>query len=138
MQETIDKEETDLEARRNMSDEKIMELLKNDPKQQKDKGQFRFLQKYYHKGAFFMNDEGEGVYHRDFTAPTGADKTVDRQLLPKVLQVKKFGLKGRTKYTHLTDQDTTRKDANPWAQTEDVHIKPHKLAGLGPAKKQKK
>lgn len=28
--------------------------------------------------------------------------------LPKVMQVKRFGRKGNTKYTHLADQDTSR------------------------------
>jgi microfibrillar-associated protein 1 len=54
------------------------------------------LQKYYHAGAFYL-DENDPVFQRDFSAPTGADATVDRTLLPQVLQVKKFGVKGRTK-----------------------------------------
>ena len=32
--------------------------------------------------------------------------------------MKNFGMSGRTKYTHLLDQDTTRKEDNPWANQE--------------------
>ena len=62
-------------------------------------------------GAFFSDERTAepSVFSRDFQQPTGEDRTVDRQLLPKVLQVKRFGLKGRSKYTHLTDQDTSRR-----------------------------
>ncbi len=42
---------------------------------------------------------------------------LDKTILPKVMQVKNFGMAGRTKYTHLLDQDTTRKD-DPWANQE--------------------
>lgn len=47
------------------------------------------------------------VRTREFNQPTLEDN-FDKASLPAVLQVKKFGFKGRTKYTHLLDQDTTR------------------------------
>lgn len=42
----------------------------------------------------------------DYTEATLS--TVDVAMLPKVMQVKDFGKRSRTKYTHLLDQDTTR------------------------------
>ncbi|KAL8154213.1 hypothetical protein V2J09_011973 [Rumex salicifolius] len=74
----------------------------------------RFLQKYYHKGAFFQSHSddqtsagiADAIYTRDFSSPTGEDK-MDKTTLPKVMQVKQFGRRGRTKWTHLLDQDTT-------------------------------
>lgn len=70
------------------------------------KGKYKFLQKYYHRGAFYLDKEDE-VLKQDFSAPTLEDH-FDKTILPKVMQVKNFGRCGRTKYTHLVDQDTTR------------------------------
>jgi microfibrillar-associated protein 1 len=50
--------------------------------------------------------EKADVRKRSFDEPTLEDK-FNKETLPAVLQVKKFGFKGRTKYTHLVDQDTT-------------------------------
>ena len=78
----------------------------------------RFLQRYYHVGAFFADSrEADSSFKRDFTAATGEDRSVDKSLLPAVMQVKHFGLKGRTKYTHLSDQDTSRQQ--PQQQQHD-------------------
>lgn len=70
---------------------------------EKPKGQQKFLQKYWHKGAFHQDEEI--LTKHDFTEAT--ESTMDVSLLPKVMQVKNFGKRGRTKYTHLLDQDTT-------------------------------
>ena len=72
------------------------------------------MQKYYHKGAFFQSDADDHagtagsaeIYRRDFSSPTGEDK-MDKTILPKVMQVKHFGRSGRTKWTHLVNEDTT-------------------------------
>lgn len=106
-QEEYDKEAAETEKRREMTDEEI--IAANRGKKPKEKITMRYLQKYYHKGSYYQGDE---VFDRDFMQPTLEDRTVDRTLLPEVLQVKKFGLKGRTKYTHLVDQDTTQNSAN--------------------------
>jgi len=46
------------------------------------------------------------------------------------MQVKSFGRAGQTKWTHLTDQDTSTKDA-PWnAKTEINKRTLSKLGGL--------
>lgn len=123
MRENMEREKKELERRRAMTEE---ERLAEDKKlgigifKEKEKEKWKFMQRYYHKGVFYMDEDslkpqavdpssGEvkvDVRKRDYSAPTLEDK-YDKEHLPSVLQVKKFGMRGRTKYTHLVDQDTT-------------------------------
>ncbi|KAI0739598.1 splicing factor, Prp19-binding domain-containing protein [Daedaleopsis nitida] len=99
-------EREEIERRRALPEE---QRLKEDmeraeqSRKEKPKGQQKFLQKYWHKGAFHQDEEV--LKRHDYTEAT--ESTVDVSLLPKVMQVKNFGKRGRTKYTHLLDQDTT-------------------------------
>jgi microfibrillar-associated protein 1 len=46
-----------VERMRNMTEEERLEELKRNPKvvvNKADKGKFKFMQKYYHRGVFFM------------------------------------------------------------------------------------
>ena len=101
-----EKEREEVERRRALPEEqRLKEDLERAEQSRKDKpkGQQKFLQKYWHKGAFHQDEEI--LRRHDFTEAT--QSTVDVSLLPKVMQVKNFGKRGRTKYTHLLDQDTT-------------------------------
>ena len=84
------------------------------------KGKYKFLQKYYHRGAFYMAEE-ESLLKRDYSGATLEDR-FDKSVLPKVMQVKNFGRSGRTKYTHLVDQDTTEFD-RAWVQETAANLK---------------
>lgn len=98
------------EEREKFLQDKQREYEKNNPK-----GQYRFLQKYYHKGAFFL-DRDESVLKRDYTEATEGDAH-HKELLPKVMQVRDFGKSSRSKWTHLTAEDTTVWDAGWTAET---------------------
>jgi microfibrillar-associated protein 1 len=61
-----------------------------------------FMQKYYHKGAFYQ-DSNDEIFKRDYNLPTPMEMQ-DKSNLPMILQKRKgnFGKKGQSKYTHLT------------------------------------
>ncbi|KAI4876150.1 hypothetical protein NFI96_017586 [Prochilodus magdalenae] len=114
--EALEKEKSEIDRFHSLTEEERRAELRNNGKlvtNKAPKGKYKFLQKYYHRGAFFMDGE-EDVYKRDFSAPTLEDH-FNKTILPKVMQVKNFGRSGRTKYTHLVDQDSTSFDS-PWAQ----------------------
>ena len=129
-------EEREKEKRSQMTDMEIRAMDSKTGKFDKKKQSMKFLQKYYHKGAFFQDTEEE-VLKRDTSAPTGMDK-IDKSNLPSVLQVKNFGRSGQTKYTHLVDQDTlgpqkAGKSAFGWGVDDDLSRKYARKMGGGGA-----
>jgi len=121
--DSAEKERAEIERLRSMTEEERRAELRANPKaitNKSVKGKYKFLQKYYHRGVFFMDGEND-VLRRDFSQPTLEDH-FDKTILPKVMQVKNFGRSGRTKYTHLVDQDTTQFDS-PWVQETAQNLK---------------
>ncbi|NWW81336.1 MFAP1 protein, partial [Climacteris rufus] len=129
--EAMEKEKAEIECMWNLTEEKRQAELRANGKFITNKavnGKYKFLQKFYHRGTFFM-DEDEEVYKRDFSAPTLEDH-FNKTILPKVMQVKNFGHSGRTKYTHLLDQDTTSFDS-AWGQESAQNTKFFKQKAAG-------
>jgi len=129
--EEMVKELAELERVRNLTEEEKREELRQNPKMVTNKaakGKYKFMQKYYHRGAFYLHED-EDVYKRDISGATLEDR-FDKTVLPKVMQVKNFGRSGRTKYTHLVDQDTTQFDA-AWAQESATNNKFHSQHAAG-------
>lgn len=132
-QELALKSAEEREMIKNMTEEELWERSTAKPAVNKGpKKKWKFLQKYWHKGAFFQGNPDDprgttntpGIMLRDFSAPTGEDK-VDKAILPKVMQVKNFGRSGRTKWTHLVNEDTTNFD-HPWAINDAQRMKYNK------------
>ncbi|KAF5336841.1 hypothetical protein D9611_003403 [Ephemerocybe angulata] len=101
-----EQEREEIERRRALPEEQRLKEDMERAKQTRDekpKGSQKFLQKYWHKGAF--HQDMEVLKRHDYTEAT--ESTVDVSVLPKLMQVRNFGKRSRTKYTHLLDQDTT-------------------------------
>ena len=100
------REQEEVERRRGMTD---AERIADDKaagidRFHREKGQQKFMQKYFHRGAFFQDDDV--LKGRDYTASTLEDQ-YNKQAMPEIMQVKNFGLAGRTKWTHLVKEDTS-------------------------------
>ena len=128
----LEREKADTLQRRGMSDKEVMEENARLGRGQKgERAKMGFMQKYHHKGAYFMeNDESgkfkEEIYNRDTNQATAADLATARlaQNGPhdksRVLQVRtgKLAKMGQTKWTHLTAEDTSKD--SPWALGDDT------------------
>jgi len=101
---------------RSMTEEERLAQLSLRRETEEKRGKMKFMQKYYHKGAFFQSDADDKtgtvgtfeILQRDFSAPVGMDK-FDKTALPSVLHVRSndFGKRARSKWTHLMAEDTT-------------------------------
>ena len=142
--EAYDREKEEIERIRNMTEEEKRKIDKEKMEEwmSKPTSQYKFLQKYYHKGAFYQEEHQE-ILSRDYAQATGADRS-DRDVLPQILQVKDFGKKGKSKWKHLTAEDTTAFDYGWGAKDNSVNFKSiSKMGGMkgdldNPSKKHKK
>ncbi|KAI5924251.1 splicing factor, Prp19-binding domain-containing protein [Camillea tinctor] len=121
--EAREKEREEVERRRNLTEEERKaedEAFLAKQKEEKDaKGKMSYMQKYFHKGAFYQAEaEAEGLINRDIMGTRFADDVKNRELLPKALQMRdmtKLGKKGATKYRDLKSEDTGR-----WGDIRDT------------------
>lgn len=118
--ETIEKEREEIERRRNMDPElrrkEDMEFVQKQREEKKEsRGQMGFMQKYYHKGAFYQDDSE--ILKKDYATAAIEDEVKNRDVLPKYMQVRgdEVGKRGRTRWTHLTAEDTSLQGGgSPW------------------------
>jgi len=119
--EERERELEEVERRKNLTEEERKreddEFIAKQKEEKDGKGKMGFMQKYYHKGAFYQDDaEAQGLGQRDIMGSRFADD-VNRELLPQALQMRdmtKLGKKGATKYKDLKSEDTGR-----WGQFDD-------------------
>lgn len=119
-----EKEREEIERRRNMTAEEReaedRERLEQQAEQREGKGKMAYMQKYFHKGAFFnaddQDEEVKQALNRDIAGHKFVDDAGDKSVLPEYMRIRdmtKLGKKGRTKYKDLKNEDTGR-----WGQFE--------------------
>lgn len=115
--EEKEKEREEIERRRNMTaeerEEEDRKFVEAQKESREDRGKMGYMQKYFHKGAFF-NDAGEedeevkAVLNRDLAGARFEDDA-DKAVLPEYMKIRdmtRLGKKGRTKYKDLKNEDT--------------------------------
>jgi microfibrillar-associated protein 1 len=120
--EERERELAEVERRKNLTEEERKaeddEFIAKQKEEKDGKGKMAYMQKYYHKGAFFQDDlKAEGLDRRDIMGSRFADDVQNRELLPQALQIRdmtKLGKKGATKYKDLKSEDTGK-----WGQFDD-------------------
>lgn len=114
--EAAEKEREEIERRRNLTaeqrDAEDAAHIAAQKEEKEGKGKMGFMQKYYHRGAFFQDDEQlEEISKRDIMGSKFQDDAGNREILPQYMQIRdmtRLGRKGRTKYKDLKSEDTGR------------------------------
>ncbi len=119
--EEKEKEREEIERRRNMTADEREEEDRIYIEAQKDdregKGKMAYMQKYFHKGAFFNAEDGDqdeevqAALNRDLAGARFEDEAGDKAILPEYMRIRdmtQLGRKGRTKYKDLKNEDTGR------------------------------
>ncbi|ROV89582.1 hypothetical protein VMCG_09932 [Cytospora schulzeri] len=133
--EAREREIAEKERRQNLTEEERAAedeaLVARQREEKEGRGKMGFMQKYYHKGAFYQDDlKTEGLDKRDLMGARFADEVKNRELLPQALQMRdmtKLGKKGATKYRDLKSEDTgswgrfddPRRQRDQWGQYRD-------------------
>ncbi|EPY50352.1 microfibrillar-associated protein family protein [Schizosaccharomyces cryophilus OY26] len=138
---SLEKERMSVEERRLMDPEEREKLDRREAeesRQEKKKKPVQFLQKFYHKGAFYQDQDI--VRNRDYSEAAEGE-IQHKELLPKAMQVRgnTFGLAGQTRWTHLANEDTS-KTGSAWSNPKNPLVRQNlqRLGGLHPDELPKK
>lgn len=128
--EEKEEEREEIERRRNMTaeerEEEDSKFVESQKESREDRGKMGYMQKYFHKGAFF-NDAGEedeevqAVLNRDLAGARFEDDA-DKAVLPEYMKIRdmtRLGKKGRTKYKDLKNEDTGQWGRDVGRKTRD-------------------
>ncbi|KAJ4409339.1 hypothetical protein N0V91_002695 [Didymella pomorum] len=113
--EEAEAERAEIERRQNLSKEEREAEdrlhIEKQAEEREGRGQAQFMQKYFHKGAFFTDELAElGLDKRNLMGARFEDQT-NRELLPEYMQIRdmtKLGKKGGTRYKDMRSEDTGR------------------------------
>lgn len=105
----------EIERRRNLTeaerDAEDQAYLNQQKEEQAGRGKIEYMQKYFHKGAFYQDEAtAQGLSERDIMGARFVDQS-GKDTIPEYLQVRdvtRIGRKGRTKYKDMRNEDTGR------------------------------
>jgi microfibrillar-associated protein 1 len=111
--EEAEAERAEIERRRNLSaaerEAEDRAFIDQQKEERADRGGMQYMQKYFHKGAFFTDELKElGVDRRNLMNARFEDQT-NRDVLPEYMQIRdmtKLGKKGGTRYKDMKSEDT--------------------------------
>ena len=112
-----EKEREEIERRRNMTaEEREAEdaaYIAEQTEARENRGKMGYMQKYFHRGAYFNDDDQDEdvkkALNRDLAGAKFTDSTGDKAVLPEYMRIRdmtRLGKTGRTKYKDLRSEDT--------------------------------